>query len=156
MNRGCAAVVARALALTLAIAALMAVPTPTAVALHASSDDAGAALDKRVAAFSTQMRCLVCQNETLADSQADFAVDLRREIRAQMQAGRSDDQITQFLTDRYGDFVRYRPPLTPRTYPLWFGPFILLAGALAAVYRSVPRARTPAAHRSRSSSRRNR
>jgi cytochrome c-type biogenesis protein CcmH len=120
---------AHALAVALAVA--------TAAPLHASSDGAEAALDKRLAAFSKLMRCLVCQNETLADSQAELAVDLRREIRAQMQAGRSDAEITRFLTDRYGDFVRYQPPLTVRTYPLWFGPFVLLAGALAALYRSV-------------------
>jgi cytochrome c-type biogenesis protein CcmH len=107
----------------------------TAVALCASGDETGAALDKRVAAFSRQMRCLVCQNETLADSQADLAVDLRREIREQMKAGRSDDEITQFLTERYGDFIRYRPPLAPKTYPLWFGPFVLLAGVLVTLYR---------------------
>jgi cytochrome c-type biogenesis protein CcmH len=123
--------------LALASALAIALAGATAASLRASSHAAEAALDKRLAAFSRLMRCLVCQNETLADSQAELAVDLRREIRAQMQSGRSDDEITRFLTDRYGDFVRYQPPLTLRTYPLWFGPFILLAGALAAFYRSV-------------------
>ena len=120
----------------------------TTAAPCAASDETEAALDKRVAAFSRQMRCLVCQNETLADSQADLAVDLRREVRAQMKAGRSDDEITQFLTERYGDFVRYRPPLTPKTYPLWFGPFVLLAGVLITLYRGLTRAPVPAGRRS--------
>lgn len=111
----------------------------TGMASAASNDEAEAALDQRVAALSRQLRCLVCQNETLADSQADLAVDLRREIRDQMRAGRSDNEITQFLTDRYGDFVRYRPRLAPQTYPLWFGPFVLLAGVLVTLYRGVLR-----------------
>jgi cytochrome c-type biogenesis protein CcmH len=95
--------------------------------------------EKRVSVFSQQVRCLVCQNETLADSRADLAVDLRQQIREQMKAGRSDEQITTFLTDRYGDFVLYRPPLKPSTYVLWFGPFVLLAGGFFALFRSVKR-----------------
>jgi cytochrome c-type biogenesis protein CcmH len=101
-----------------------------------------AELDRRVYEFSKEVRCLVCQNETLADSRADLAVDLRREIREQMKAGRSDEQIASFLTERYGDFVLYRPPLKPSTYPLWFGPFVLLASGLFALYRSVKNRRT--------------
>ena len=92
---------------------------------------------RSVHAFSQQVRCLVCQNETIADSRADLAADLRREIREQMHAGKSDAQITAFLTERYGDFVLYRPPLRPTTYLLWFGPFVLLAGGLFALYRSL-------------------
>ena len=91
----------------------------------------------------SSVRCLVCQNETLADSRAELAVDLRREIREQMKAGRSDEQITAFLTERYGDFVLYRPPLKPSTYPLWFGPFVLLAGGFFALYRSLKPRRPP-------------
>jgi cytochrome c-type biogenesis protein CcmH len=106
-------------------------------AAQSRPEDADAELEKRVYAFSQQMRCLVCQNETLADSRADLAVDLRREIREQMKAGKSDEQITAFLTERYGDFVLYSPPLKPSTYPLWFGPFVLLAGGLFALYRSL-------------------
>ena len=96
-----------------------------------------AELDSRVYVFSKELRCLVCQNETLADSRADLALDLRREIREQMRAGKSDEQIAAFLTERYGDFVLYRPPLKPSTYPLWFGPFVLLASGLFALYRSL-------------------
>ncbi len=96
-------------------------------------------LEKRVMALSRQLRCLVCQNETLADSQAELAADLREQIREQMKAGRNDKEIVAFLTDRYGDFVLYRPPLKPRTYVLWFGPFLLLGGGLFALYRSLKR-----------------
>ncbi|PYS27430.1 MAG: cytochrome C biogenesis protein CcmH [Acidobacteria bacterium] len=96
-------------------------------------------LEKRVMALSRQLRCLVCQNETLADSQAELAADLRKQIREQMRAGRNDTEIVAFLTDRYGDFVLYRPPLKPRTYVLWFGPFLLLGGGLFALYRSLKR-----------------
>ena len=91
-------------------------------------------LEKRVMALSEELRCLVCQNETLAGSHADLAVDLRQQIREQMKAGKSDKEIVAFLTERYGDFVLYNPRLTWRTYLLWFGPFILLAGGLVAVY----------------------
>jgi cytochrome c-type biogenesis protein CcmH len=87
-------------------------------------------LEQRVMKLSQQFRCLVCQNETIADSHADLAADLRQQIREQMIAGQSDAQITAFLTDRYGDFVLYRPRVTPKTYVLWFGPFLLLGGGL--------------------------
>lgn len=98
------------------------------------SNPAGAPdLEQRVMKLSQQFRCLVCQNETIADSHADLAADLRQLIREQMIAGRSDSEITMFLTDRYGDFVLYRPRVTPKTYALWFGPFVLLAGGLYAL-----------------------
>ncbi len=111
--------------------ASMAVAQPT--------DDADAALERRLHAFLREIRCLVCQNETLADSRAELAVDLRQEIRARMLAGRSDGEIREFLTARYGDFVLYRPPLTPRTYLLWFSPFAVLVGGLVVLYRAVKR-----------------
>jgi len=99
-------------------------------------------LEKRVMALSQELRCLVCQNETLADSRADLAVDLRRQIREQMKAGKSDKEIVAFLTDRYGDFVLYKPPVTPRTYLLWFGPFLFLAAGLVVLFSYVRRRRT--------------
>jgi cytochrome c-type biogenesis protein CcmH len=109
-----------------------------ATLVAAAGPDAGdLALEKRVQVFARDVRCLVCQNETLADSQADLAADLRREIREQMKAGRSDEQIKAFLTERYGDFVLYRPPLRPSTVPLWFGPFVLAAGGFWALYRNL-------------------
>src|SRR5881394_436350 len=75
-------------------------------------------LDERVRVFSQQLRCLVCQNETLADSQAMLAIDLKQQIREQMKAGKSDQEILAYLTARYGDFVLYRPPVKRSTYLL--------------------------------------
>jgi cytochrome c-type biogenesis protein CcmH len=93
-------------------------------------------LEKRVMALSSELRCLVCQNQTLADSNAELAVDLRNSIREQMKRGASDQDIIGFMTARYGDFVLYRPPLKATTLLLWFGPFLLLAaGALIVVRR---------------------
>ena len=94
-------------------------------------------LEKRVLKLSQELRCLVCQNETLADSRADLAVDLRNQVREQMRAGKSDKEIIAFLTERYGDFVLYNPPVKPSTYLLWFGPFLLLLAGLALLYRYV-------------------
>ena len=94
-------------------------------------------LEERVMAVSRELRCLVCQNETLADSRADLAVDLRNQIREQMKAGKSDKEVIAFVTARYGDFVLYRPPIRPTTYLLWFGPFILLIAGLILLFRYV-------------------
>lgn len=102
-----------------------------------AAETANEAIDRRLHRLAQQLRCLVCQNETLADSQAALAVDLRREIRERMQRGDSDAKIAAFLTDRYGDFVLYRPPLKPATYALWFGPFALLAAGLATLFRGL-------------------
>jgi cytochrome c-type biogenesis protein CcmH len=99
------------------------------------------ALEQRVMRLSTELRCLVCQNETLADSRADLAIDLRNQIRDQMRAGKSDDEIKAWLTDRYGDFVLYRPPVKSGTWLLWFGPFVLLIAAVAALLRYLHRRR---------------
>jgi cytochrome c-type biogenesis protein CcmH len=98
-------------------------------------------LEKRLQALSQELRCLVCQNETLADSRAGLAEDLRREIREQMKAGKSDKEIIAFLTARYGDFVLYRPRVTPTTYLLWFGPFILLGVGLVFLYKQLKQRR---------------
>jgi len=89
------------------------------------------ALEARLMHLAKELRCLVCQNETLADSHADLAVDLRREIRDMMRRGMSDQEITSYLTARYGDFVLYRPPVKTTTWLLWFGPFLLLFGGVA-------------------------
>jgi cytochrome c-type biogenesis protein CcmH len=94
--------------------------------------------EQRMIAISQDLRCLVCQNESLAGSHADLAEDLRREIRGLIRAGKSDQEITDYLVNRYGDFVRYKPPLKSTTWLLWFGPFLLLAigfGALIAFLR---------------------
>ncbi len=92
---------------------------------------ADAAQEQRFRELTAELRCVMCQNQSLADSSAGIAVDLRREIFELMQSGSSDDQIKTFLTERYGDFVLYNPPIKPSTWLLWFAPFaILLAGAV--------------------------
>ncbi|MES1982879.1 MAG: cytochrome c-type biogenesis protein [Pseudomonadota bacterium] len=89
-------------------------------------------LEKRMIGLAENLRCLVCQNESLASSHAELADDLRREVREQMKKGMSDQQIIDYLVARYGDFVLYKPPVKNTTYLLWFGPFLLflLAAAL--------------------------
>jgi cytochrome c-type biogenesis protein CcmH len=83
-------------------------------------------LEARLKAMSHELRCLVCQNQTLADSDAPLAEDLRKEIRTQMRQGKTDQEVIDYLVARYGDFVRYRPPVNNTTALLWFGPFLLL------------------------------
>ena len=92
-------------------------------------------IEQRMKTLTEQLRCLVCQNETLADSRADLAEDLRKQIREQMKAGKSDQEILAFLTERYGDFVLYKPPVKMTTYLLWFGPFVLLIAGTAVLFR---------------------
>jgi len=96
-------------------------------------------LEARLNALAADLRCVVCQNETLAESRASLALDLREEVREMMRAGLSDAEVVESLVDRYGDFVLYRPPVKPLTYALWGGPaaFLLigLALATAALYR---------------------
>ena len=99
------------------------------------------AIEKRLQNLSQELRCLVCQNETLAESRADLAEDLRDEIRQQMKAGKSDKEIVAFLTERYGQFILYRPQVTPATYLLWFGPFVLLLIGLVALFAYIKRRR---------------
>lgn len=98
-------------------------------------------LEKRVMALSEELRCVVCQNETLASSHADLAVDMRQQIREQMKAGKSDKEILAFLTARYGDFVLYRPRVAPITYLLWFGPFALMVIGLGVLFRHLKQRR---------------
>jgi cytochrome c-type biogenesis protein CcmH len=90
-----------------------------------AQDDPG--LEKRVTGLAHELRCLVCQNQTLADSNAPLAVDLRNQIREQLKAGKSERDIIGFMVERYGDFVLYRPPFKASTAALWLGPFALLA-----------------------------
>jgi cytochrome c-type biogenesis protein CcmH len=94
-------------------------------------------VEQRLIVISEELRCLVCQNESLAGSRADLALDLRREIRTLIKAGKTDAEIMEFMVNRYGDFVRYRPPVKPITWMLWFGPFLLLIGAVAVLIRMV-------------------
>jgi cytochrome c-type biogenesis protein CcmH len=90
-------------------------------------------VEKRMIAISEELRCLVCQNESLAASHAELAEDLRREVRKLIGEGKTDKEILDFMVARYGDFVRYRPPVKPTTWVLWGGPFLLLAGGVAAL-----------------------
>ena len=112
-----------------------------AIAKEAQPSAADPVLEERVMKLSKELRCLVCQNETLADSRADLAVDLRDQIREQMKAGKSDKEIIAYLTDRYGKFILYNPPIDPTTYLLWFGPFILLLAGLFLLFRYVKQRR---------------
>jgi cytochrome c-type biogenesis protein CcmH len=88
------------------------------------------ALEARMQKIAVELRCLVCQNQTIADSPAGLSDDLRREIREQLQRGASDEQVVQYMTDRYGDFIRYRPPVKGSTVALWVGPLVLLVGGV--------------------------
>ena len=105
---------------------------------------ADAAFDTRLKQLESELRCLVCQNQTLADSNATLAEDLRREVRDLALAGRNDDEIRAYLVARYGDFVLYDPPLKRTTWLLWIGPFALLAGG-AALWWTILRRREVAA-----------
>jgi cytochrome c-type biogenesis protein CcmH len=101
------------------------------------------ALDKRVAGLAQELRCLVCQNQTLAESNAPLAVDLRNQIREQLKAGASEQDVIDFMVARYGDFVLYRPPFKATTLALWLGPFLLLALGIAVLVRRLLRRRAP-------------
>ena len=98
-----------------------------------------AALDARVQKLSEELRCLVCQNQSLADSHADLAIDLKNQVREKMQQGASDADVITFMTERYGDFVLYRPPMKATTLLLWFGPGLLLIAGLIALFMRLKR-----------------
>ena len=100
------------------------------------------ALEQRSMRLAEELRCLVCQNQSLADSHAELALDLKQQIREQVEAGRSDEQVVGFMVERYGDFVLYRPPLKASTLVLWFGPFLLLAAAVAGLFFHLGRRRS--------------
>jgi cytochrome c-type biogenesis protein CcmH len=101
-------------------------------------------LEHRAAALERELRCLVCQNQTLAESNAPLALDLRKQIREQLAAGKSEGEVVDYLVARYGDFVRYRPPLKANTLLLWGGPFLFLLGGFYLLIRFLRRRRVPA------------
>ncbi|MFG6459762.1 cytochrome c-type biogenesis protein [Roseateles sp. BYS96W] len=109
------------------------------LSLLACSAGALADIDAREAALAAQLRCVVCQNQTVAESNAPLATDMRREIRAQLHAGRSDADVLAFFEQRYGAFVRYTPPLRPSTWLLWGLPFVLGLAGLAALVATLRR-----------------
>ncbi len=125
--------------LLLAFSLLLATPLAAQNAAPATQDPV---LERRVMALAEELRCLVCQNQTLADSHASLAVDLKNRVREQLKAGKTEQEVLDFMVARYGDFVLYRPPLRARTVLLWAGPFILLLGAFAAMVLFLRKNRT--------------
>src|SRR5690349_23959340 len=105
---------------------LLALAAGLSVAREAAPEAADPALEARMVRITSELRCLVCQNQTIADSNAGLAVDLRRETREMLKQGKSDAEVVDYMTARYGDFVLYRPPLRAKTALLWFGPALLL------------------------------
>jgi cytochrome c-type biogenesis protein CcmH len=100
-----------------------------------------AVVDQRLHKLSQELRCLQCRNQTLAESPSGLAEDLRREIRVQIRAGKSDEEIRAFLTQRYGDFILYKPRVTAMTYLLWFGPFVVMLAGLVLLFRYIKKRR---------------
>jgi len=120
------------IALILALQSALTAHAAEAVAL---ADDP--VVEQRLIVIAEELRCLVCQNESLAGSRAELAMDLRREVRTLIKAGKSDAEIKEFLVSRYGDFVLYKPPVKPITWLLWFGPLLLLFGAVIFLLRII-------------------
>jgi cytochrome c-type biogenesis protein CcmH/NrfF len=118
--------------------------TQHAAAAPATDLAADPALEVRVQAVSAELRCLVCQNQSLADSHAELALDLKNQVREQLRAGRTPDEVVAYMTDRYGDFVRYRPPWKASTLLLWLGPPLLVLGGLLGLWRTLSRQRQAA------------
>jgi cytochrome c-type biogenesis protein CcmH len=148
----------RRLAFGLLLVCLSALAQPAAAATNPDEILSDPVLEQRARELSKQLRCLVCQNQSIDDSDADLARDLRRVVREQLVAGRTDPEIIDYLTARYGDFVLLRPPVRPATWGLWFGPAVVLAVAAggAGVYlvrrrrtQSVPAAPLTAPERAR-------
>jgi cytochrome c-type biogenesis protein CcmH len=127
--------------LVLLLLLLVCLFVPAAIARDAQPLGEDPAVEARLNKLSKELRCLVCRNETLAESPAGLADDLRREIREQIRAGKSDREIVAFLQARYGEYILYRPRVTPTTYLLWFGPFVLLLGGLAFLFRYIKQRR---------------
>jgi cytochrome c-type biogenesis protein CcmH len=105
-----------------------------ASAVAAAPQPDAAALDRRVQHVTEELRCLVCQNQTIADSHAELAIMLKKQVRTMLEGGKSDQEAIDFMVQRYGDFVLYRPPVKGSTWLLWFGPFLLLAAGLALLF----------------------
>jgi cytochrome c-type biogenesis protein CcmH len=128
---------ARWLAFMLAVSAMGsgAFAEPPAAPMDAHGQLTNPALQARFERVTKELRCLQCQNESIADSNADLARDLRRQVREMLVAGKSDDAIFTFMTDRYGEFVRFAPPLSPKTALIWGAPFFMLLLGAAIIYR---------------------
>ena len=98
-------------------------------------------LEEKVLGLAEVLRCLVCQNQNLADSHADLAIDLKNQVREMLKQGKSEKEIIDYMVERYGDFVLYKPPLKSTTWLLWGGPFMLFGGGLGALYLNIKRRR---------------
>ena len=134
-------------ALAFSSSAALAQPAPAAAPAPALDDHGqlrDPLLQTRFERITKELRCLVCQNESIADSNVELAADLRRQVREMLVAGRSDDTIFKFMTDRYGEFVRFAPPLTPKTALIWGAPFFMLLLGCIIIFRVVrQRSRMP-------------
>jgi len=115
-------------------AAVLACVAFGAAAKDAADVAADPVLEKRTLAVAAELRCLVCQNQTIADSNADLAIDLRNQVREMLRSGKSEREIVDYMTARYGDFVLYRPPVKTSTALLWFGPALLMLGGLVTLW----------------------
>jgi cytochrome c-type biogenesis protein CcmH len=139
-----ASAIALVLALAFAAVPISGVRSAAVQGVDANGQLEDSALQARFESITKELRCLVCQNESIADSNADLAVDLRRQVRELLVAGKSDDAIFGFMTDRYGEFVRFSPPLEPKTLLIWGAPFIMLLVGGIIIYRVVrQRSRMP-------------
>ncbi|NWF48347.1 cytochrome c-type biogenesis protein CcmH [Hydrogenophaga sp. D2P1] len=116
------------------VALVFALAAGVVAAQEAAPAAADPELEARMVRITAELRCLVCQNQTIADSNAGLAIDLKNQVREMLRRGDSDQQIIAFMTERYGDFVLYRPPLKKTTAILWFGPAILLVGGLLILF----------------------
>jgi cytochrome c-type biogenesis protein CcmH len=125
------------LAVLLALCLLAGVPTARALDANGQIEDP--VLQARFERITKDLRCLVCQNESIADSNVELASDLRRQVREMLIAGKSDDAIFDFMTDRYGDFVRFNPPLKPKTLLIWGAPFVVLVLGVGIIFFIVRR-----------------
>lgn len=132
------------IACLLVLASAAAVAGAGPVRSAAPTQAADPALEAHVMALSEELRCLVCQNQTIADSHAELAIDLRQQVREKLQHGMSDKDVIDYMVQRYGDFVLYRPPVKRSTWLLWFGPLLLLAGGAATLATRLLRQRPPA------------
>ncbi|MBI2305933.1 MAG: cytochrome c-type biogenesis protein CcmH [Rhodocyclales bacterium] len=121
---------------------MLATAVGAAEALPASADPV---LEARVQKLAEELRCLVCQNQNLADSHAELAIDLKNQVREMLQAGKSEKEVVDYMVQRYGDFVLYRPPVKMTTLLLWGGPFVLFAGGLGVLFINLRRRRNVAA-----------
>lgn len=124
------------------LASLLVLTASTAYAKEAPTLAADPVLEKRVMALSSELRCLVCQNQTIADSNAELAIDLKNQVREKLGQGLSDKDVIDYMVERYGDFVLYRPPVRSTTWLLWFGPFLLLVVGLFFLGLKLSRRRT--------------